>query len=118
MKQQISIEQGRPVAASPRQLLLKAIGLCKSFGGQTVLKDANVEIREGDIILVRGENGSGKTTILDILTGNLAPDSGSMHFFTETEEKVIVFPQGWVSAFKPFSCFSPEWVARNGRVAR
>lgn len=36
------------------------------------------EIRPGEVILLRGDNGSGKTTVLNILTGFLAPDAGSI----------------------------------------
>jgi ABC-type branched-subunit amino acid transport system ATPase component len=99
-------------------VLLKATGLCKSFGGQTVLNNVDVEICEGEVILVRGDNGSGKTTALDILTGNLAPDAGTLHFFTDGHEEIIHFPRCWWQDLNPFNHFTPEWVARKGRVGR
>src|SRR3569833_18109 len=65
-------------------VVLAAHGLRKAFGGQVVLDGVDLELREGEVILLRGENGSGKTTLLNILTGNLAPDSGSIQLATGT----------------------------------
>ncbi|MCI0348089.1 MAG: ATP-binding cassette domain-containing protein, partial [Acidobacteriales bacterium] len=50
------------------RVLLSATGLRKAFGGQVVLNNLDLELREGEIVLLRGDNGSGKTTLLNILT--------------------------------------------------
>ncbi|MCL2216798.1 MAG: ABC transporter ATP-binding protein [Defluviitaleaceae bacterium] len=49
----------------------------KSFGTQTVLSDVSFETRESEIFGLLGPSGAGKTTIISILTNQLAPDSGS-----------------------------------------
>jgi len=47
--------------------MIKAYGICKSFGKLTVLKDINIEINRGEIVSVVGASGAGKTTLLHIL---------------------------------------------------
>jgi phospholipid/cholesterol/gamma-HCH transport system ATP-binding protein len=59
--------------ASPE---LVAEHLRKGFGRRVVLHDINLEVRRGDIVAVVGASGSGKTVMLDLLTGLLKPDSG------------------------------------------
>jgi ABC-type sugar transport system ATPase subunit len=41
-----------------------------------VLRDANMVLRPGEVVGLVGENGSGKSTMMKILVGELAPDSG------------------------------------------
>lgn len=56
---------------------LRAEGLSIAFGGQLVLNGVDLEISGGQIALLRGPNGCGKTTLLNILSGFLKPDKGS-----------------------------------------
>ena len=53
---------------------MKNVG--KSFGSNTVLKDVTFEAHEGEIFGLLGPSGSGKTTIINLLTKQLAPDTG------------------------------------------
>ena len=50
----------------------------KRFGERTIIHDFTLRIQRGDRIGVVGANGSGKTTLLKLLTGELAPDEGSV----------------------------------------
>ncbi|WP_297488615.1 ATP-binding cassette domain-containing protein, partial [uncultured Cetobacterium sp.] len=50
-------------------ILLKMIGVSKSFGENTVLKDINLTIKKGEIIGLVGENGAGKSTLMKIIFG-------------------------------------------------
>jgi branched-chain amino acid transport system ATP-binding protein len=59
---------------------LKVEGLTKSFGGLTAVHDLEFQVEEGEIIGLIGPNGSGKTTTLNLLTGFLKPDSGTITF--------------------------------------
>src|SRR6476660_887349 len=50
----------------------------KSYGERPIIRDFTLRIQRGDRIGVVGPNGAGKTTLLKLLTGELAPDSGSV----------------------------------------
>jgi len=50
----------------------------KRFGDRAVIKDFSLRIQRGDRIGVVGANGSGKTTLLKLLTGEIAPDEGTV----------------------------------------
>lgn len=59
---------------------LRVEGLRKTFGGLVAVKDLGFEVEEGEIIGLIGPNGSGKTTTLNLLTGFLRPDAGTILF--------------------------------------
>ena len=59
---------------------LQVEGLCKSFGGLRAVHNLELGVEEGEIVGLIGPNGSGKTTILNLLTGFLKPDSGTITF--------------------------------------
>ena len=50
----------------------------KKFVERTIIRDFSLRIQRGDRIGVVGANGSGKTTLLKLLTGELAPDTGTV----------------------------------------
>ncbi|WP_095011900.1 ABC-F family ATP-binding cassette domain-containing protein [Tsuneonella mangrovi] len=52
--------------------------VAKSFGERKIIRDFSLRIQRGDRIGVVGANGAGKTTLLKLLTGELAPDSGTV----------------------------------------
>jgi ABC-2 type transport system ATP-binding protein len=57
---------------------IEAEGVCKSFEGQTVLRDVSFTVNRGEIVGLLGPNGSGKTTMIRLLNGVIEPDSGRM----------------------------------------
>jgi ABC transport system ATP-binding/permease protein len=50
----------------------------KSFGERQIIRDFSLRIQRGDRIGIVGPNGAGKTTLLKLLTGEIAPDSGTV----------------------------------------
>ncbi len=58
--------------------VLAARDISKSFGRRRVLSGLDLEIAAGDLVAVVGENGTGKTTLMRILAGDLRPDKGSI----------------------------------------
>ena len=57
---------------------LQTRGLCKSFGALTVADDINFTLEAGARHALIGPNGAGKTTFVNMLTGRLAPSTGSI----------------------------------------
>jgi ribose transport system ATP-binding protein len=50
----------------------------KSFAGNQVLRSVSLDLRAGEVLALAGENGAGKSTVLSLITGLLAPDSGTI----------------------------------------
>ena len=63
--------------------ILKVKKLNKSFPGVQALKDVDFYLIEGEIHCLVGENGAGKSTFIEILSGALIPDSGEIILFDE-----------------------------------
>ena len=60
--------------------LLRVQGLAKRFGGIVATDDLSLEVAPGELHAIIGPNGAGKTTLIAQLSGQLAPDSGRIHF--------------------------------------
>ena len=65
-------------AAESGKLVIEAKSISKSFGDLAVVRDFSIRIQRGDRLGLVGPNGAGKTTLLKMLTGELAPDAGSV----------------------------------------
>lgn len=52
--------------------------ISKSFGGKNVIQDISVTLRAGEIVCLLGVSGVGKTTLFNIISGIMPPDSGSI----------------------------------------
>ncbi|WP_408591133.1 ABC-F family ATP-binding cassette domain-containing protein [Novosphingobium sp.] len=63
-----------------------------SFGERPIIRDFSLRITRGDRIGLVGANGAGKTTLLKLLTGQIAPDSGTITL-AKTLESVIIDQQ-------------------------
>ena len=60
--------------------ILKAAGLCKSYGSKQVLQNLDLTIQPGKIYGLIGRNGAGKTTLLGILTAQNTKDAGEVTY--------------------------------------
>lgn len=60
--------------------MLDVEALQKSFDGFLAVKNARLRVQKGDVVAVIGPNGAGKTTLFHLITGQLAPTSGTIRF--------------------------------------
>lgn len=100
--------------------ILRLENLAVGYNGEILIRDINLKLRQGEIIAFIGPNGSGKTTILKTITGNLKEISGaayieqnSIHQLSSQEmaRKVSVV---WTQKVKP-ELLTGEDVVATGR---
>ncbi len=60
-------------------MLLTLRGLTKAFGSVVVADDVTLSIAEGSAVGILGPNGAGKSSLFNLITGELAPDAGTIH---------------------------------------
>ncbi|MGH3949318.1 MAG: sugar ABC transporter ATP-binding protein [Pseudonocardiaceae bacterium] len=67
-------------------IVLRAIGITKSYGATQALKGVNFDVRRGKVTVLFGENGAGKSTLMKIIAGVEAPTSGHLELDGERIE--------------------------------
>lgn len=72
-------------AAKSGQLVVEAKNISYSYGDQSIIKNFSLRIMRGDRIGLIGPNGVGKSTLLNVLLGNLAPQQGTVTLGTKLE---------------------------------
>ena len=60
--------------------ILRVQGISKGFPGVQALKDVQLEVYAGEVLVLVGENGAGKSTLMKILSGIYAKDTGTIEF--------------------------------------
>ncbi len=94
--------------------------LCKSFGGLRVTADVNLEVAPGERRLIIGPNGAGKTTLFNLITGELAPDSGSILLFGRDITRVTSHRRphlGMARTYQIITLFTLDTILRNATLA-
>ncbi|SPH17442.1 ABC transporter ATP-binding protein uup [Defluviimonas aquaemixtae] len=84
---EMALESGQ---ASGR-LVIEAKGISKSFDDKLILRPFDLKVLRGDRVAFVGPNGVGKTTLLKMLTGEVAPDTGTVRHGTNLQ--IAVFDQ-------------------------
>ncbi|SFI70460.1 ABC-F family ATP-binding cassette domain-containing protein [Celeribacter neptunius] len=69
--------------------VIEAEHIAKRFEDKIIVRDFSIKVARGDRIAFVGPNGAGKTTLLKMLTGEMAPDSGTVKLGTKLEMAVF-----------------------------
>ena len=90
--------------------------LCIGYDKKILIKDINLEIKEGDYISVVGPNGAGKSTLMKILSGVYEKDEGTVIFNGETIEKttpIQALKRGLSIIYQEFNLVNKMTVVEN-----
>ncbi len=72
-----------------KEPLIELKEISKSFGNQVILDNVNLTIYQGEALVIIGPSGTGKSTVLRIIAGLLAPDSGQVYIKGEPRQGLI-----------------------------
>ena len=75
------------IQVTEREKVIELKGITKIFGEVVANKNVNLDLYKGEILSILGENGSGKTTAMNVIAGLYAPDEGSVYI---NGEKVLI----------------------------
>lgn len=75
------IQSAGTASAAPRPAVVEARGLFAGYGDTVVLRDVDLDVRAGEIMVIMGGSGSGKSTLLRLLIGLELPRAGSLRLF-------------------------------------
>src|SRR6187431_3730566 len=67
------------------KLVIEAKNIAKAYGDRTIVDGFSIRVQRGDRIGIVGPNGAGKTTMVNLLTGAIEPDAGSIRFGANIE---------------------------------
>lgn len=95
---------------------LKLERINKSFPGVKALDNVDLSIAKGEILSICGENGAGKSTLMNIIAGNLLPDSGQLYIndkLVKIKDTQTAFDHGIAVVYQHQSLVESLSVAEN-----
>jgi phospholipid/cholesterol/gamma-HCH transport system ATP-binding protein len=116
MSHQASIAASGPPGVKPP--VVEARGLCAGYGRTQVLHDVDLDVRDGEIMVIMGGSGSGKSTLLRLLIGLELPQSGSLRLLGHETSRLgpiemLDLRRRMGVAFQSGALFSSMSVAEN-----
>lgn len=101
--------------------LIKVDGLVKSFGKIEVLKGIDTEIKKGEVVVIIGASGSGKSTFLRTLNLLEYPTGGNIYFngvnITDQQTDINIHRQKMGMVFQQFNLFPHMTILKNMTIA-
>jgi branched-chain amino acid transport system ATP-binding protein len=103
---------------------LETAALTKRFGGLTAVDSVSLRAERGSVHCVIGPNGAGKTTLINLLSGDLAPTSGTVRMHGEAitglppyrvSQRGIGRSYQKTNIFPEFTVFENAWLAAQSR---
>ena len=87
--------------------------ITKVFGGRTVVETLDLEIEDGEFLVIVGPSGCGKTTTLRMLAGLETPSSGSLFIGGREVTKVPAQDRGIGMVFQNYALFPHMTIEKN-----
>jgi branched-chain amino acid transport system ATP-binding protein len=94
--------------------------LSKSFGGLRVTANVNLSVEPGERRLIIGPNGAGKTTLFNLITGEIAPDTGSIRLLGRDITRAACRKRahlGMARTYQIITLFPRDTILRNVTLA-
>jgi branched-chain amino acid transport system ATP-binding protein len=107
--------------AAERPIVLSCEGIERAFGGLMALKGVSLDVREGEIFGLVGPNGSGKTTMVNVVTGFYPPNRGTVTLFGENITRLPphrIARKGVARTFQNLALFKGMSVLDNILIGR
>ncbi|WP_284180039.1 ATP-binding cassette domain-containing protein [Rhabdaerophilum sp. SD176] len=104
------VTSGAAAIAAP---YLSLVGLTKRFGSAVVVRDVNLDVPRGELLCILGPSGCGKTTLLRLIAGFEAADSGSIR---QAGSEISALPpeaRDFGIVFQSYALFPNRSAARN-----
>ncbi|MBQ9608605.1 MAG: ABC transporter ATP-binding protein [Lachnospiraceae bacterium] len=100
------------------QEILRAEHITKAYGDKVVLDDINISLNKGEIVCLLGVSGVGKTTLFNVLSGLMKPDSGKVLLKECDTEKAVDEKKSYNSevSMNP-DTFSDDITGISGRIS-
>jgi branched-chain amino acid transport system ATP-binding protein len=86
--------------------LLKARGLTKTFGALRATDDLCLDVDKGEVLALIGPNGAGKTTAIGQLSGEIKPDTGTIHFLGRNISRLPIHKRAHLGLARSFQITS------------
>jgi len=86
-----NIKKFRIKSYKKNNAILKLEKISLKFGKKTILDSLNLDLNNGQILGLLGPNGSGKTTIFNLITGLISPDYGSIYINSDKINKIPIY---------------------------
>jgi len=101
------------VSASPAQAAASVLGISKRFGKTSVLENISFDVAEGEVLVLLGASGSGKTTILRIIAGLEMPQKGKVILHGKDVTDLPARERGVGVIFQSYALFPKMTVEKN-----
>lgn len=108
----VTRQEGRPTSG----LCLRVQALSKRFGGLPAIDALSLTVMPGERRLILGPNGAGKTTLFNLVTGELAADSGSVSLFGRDVSRLCAHERaaaGMARTYQILTLFGTDTVLHN-----